>query len=117
MAGQPLDIAVTLKEGTSGASGAAFGANAVTYDFATQRLDEMPLPMKDDKVTFRVLVDRPMFEVVGGDGACYKTSGRADMGKPLGTIWLSTQAGRSPSSRCRPTKWAPRGNTNKDRRS
>ena len=53
----------------------------------------MPLPLKDDKVTFRVLVDRPMFEVVGGEGACYKTNGRADMGKPLGTISLSAQGG------------------------
>ena len=49
--------------------------------------------MKDGKVTFRVLVDRPMYELIGGGGACYKTSGRSDMGKPLGTISLSTQGG------------------------
>jgi len=65
----------------------------VTYDFAGQKLDEMPLKMKDGKVTFRVLVDRPMYEVVGGGGACYKTSGRGDMGKPLGTISLTAEGG------------------------
>ena len=49
--------------------------------------------MKDDKVTLRVLVDRPMFEAVGGGGACYKNSARRDMGKPLGKISLTAQGG------------------------
>jgi hypothetical protein len=53
----------------------------------------MPLEMKDGKITFRVLVDRPMFEVVGGGGACFKTSARRDMGKPLGKLSLTPQGG------------------------
>jgi len=70
-----------------------FGNNAVTYHFGTQKLDDMPLKMTDGKVTFRVLVDRPMFEVVGGGGACFKTNGRRDGGKPLGKISLAAQGG------------------------
>ncbi|MCX6996698.1 MAG: hypothetical protein NTV49_06345 [Kiritimatiellaeota bacterium] len=68
-----------------------FGGNAVTYHFESQRLDDMPLKLKDGNVTFRVLVDRPMFEVVGGGGECFKTSARSDMGKPLGAISLTAQ--------------------------
>jgi len=44
-------------------------------------------------VTFRVLVDRPIREIVGGDGACFKTAGRRDAGKPLGTISLTAEGG------------------------
>ena len=92
-ADQLFDILVTVKKGTASQAVLRFGVNAVTYDFASQRLDEMPLKMKDGKVTFRVLVDRPMYEVVGGEGECFKTSGRGDMGKPLGTISLTAQGG------------------------
>lgn len=90
---QLFDIIVTLKKGTASKAALRFGSNAVTYDFAGQKLDEMPLKMKDGKVTFRVLVDRPMYEVIGGGGACYKTSGRRDMGKPVGTISLTATGG------------------------
>jgi hypothetical protein len=34
-----------------------------------------------------------MYEVIGGGGACYKTSGRRDMGKPIGTISLTAESG------------------------
>ncbi|MBE3131655.1 MAG: glycoside hydrolase family 32 protein, partial [Acidobacteria bacterium] len=90
---QLFDILVTLKKGTASKAVLRFGGNAVTYDFAGQKLDEMPLKMKDGRVTFRVLVDRPMYEAIGGGGACYKTSGRPDTGKPLGTISLTAEGG------------------------
>jgi len=90
---QLFDIVVNLRKGTASRAVLRFGENVATYDFVAQRLDEMPLRMKDGKVTFRVLVDRPIYEAVGGDGECFKTSGRGDMGKPLGTISLSAQGG------------------------
>ena len=90
---QLFDIVVTLKKGTAAKAVLGFGENRVTYDFDAQRLDEMPLKMKDGKVTFRVLVDRPMYEVVGGGGACYKTSARRDMGQPIGNISLTAEGG------------------------
>jgi fructan beta-fructosidase len=91
--GQLYDIVVTIKKGTATQAVLRFGDNAVTYDFGTGKLDEMPLKMKDDKVAFRVLVDRPMFEAIGGGGACYKTAARRDMGKALGKISLTAQGG------------------------
>jgi len=93
VADQLFDIVVALKKGTASKAVLRFGDNAVTYDFGGQKLDEMPLKTKDGKVTFRVLVDRPMYEVVGGGGACFKTSARRDMGKPLGTISLTAEGG------------------------
>ena len=54
----------------------------------------MPLAAANDgKVVFRVLVDRPMIEIVGGGGACYKTTGRPDAGRPLGTLSLTAEGG------------------------
>jgi fructan beta-fructosidase len=91
--GQLFDILVTLKQGTAAKAVLRFGDNTVAYDFGAGKLDEMPLAMQDGRVTFRVLVDRPMYEVVGGGGACYKTSGRRDQGKPLGTVSLTAEGG------------------------
>jgi len=90
---QLFDILATLRKGTATKAVLRFGGDVVTYDFVAQKLDDMPLKTKDGRVTFRVLVDRPMYEVVGGDGACFKTSGRRDMGKPLGTISLTAEGG------------------------
>ena len=41
-----------------------------------------------------------MYEVIGGGGVCFKTSGRRDAGKPLGTISLTAEGGAltAPSS-------------------
>ena len=89
----PVNTGLSVRKGTASKAVLRFGGNRATYDFNGQTLDEMPLRMKDGKVTFRVLVDRPMYELVGGDGACYKTSGRRDMGKPLGTISLTAEGG------------------------
>ena len=90
---QLFDILVTLKQGTASKAVLQFGENVATYDFNAQKLDEMPLKMKDGSVTFRVLVDRPMYELIGGGGACYKTSGRRDMGQPIGRISLTAEGG------------------------
>jgi len=90
---QLFDIVVTLKQGTASKAVLRFGECAATYDFAAGKLDEMPLRMKDGRVTFRVLVDRPMYELIGGGGACYKTSARRDMGKPVGRISLAAEGG------------------------
>jgi len=90
---QLFDIVVTLAKGTASKAALRFGEGTVTYDFAAEKLDEMPLKMKDGKVSFRVLVDRPIYEVIGGGGFCFKTSGRRDMGKPLGAISLTAEGG------------------------
>jgi hypothetical protein len=34
-----------------------------------------------------------MYELIGGGGACYKTCGRGDKGKAIGTISLTAEGG------------------------
>ena len=34
-----------------------------------------------------------MYELIGGGGACYKTTGRRDKGKAIGTISLTAEGG------------------------
>lgn len=90
---QHYDIVVTLKRGSASRAVLRYGAESTTYDFTRQQLDGLPLRLKDNTVAFRVLVDRPIREIVGGDGACYKTAGRRDAGKPLGKISLTAEGG------------------------
>lgn len=92
--GQCHDIEVVLAKGTATKAVLRFGESAVTYDFAAGKLAEMPLATPDDgKVAFRVLVDRPIVEIVGGGGACYKTTGRPDAGRPLNKLSLTAEGG------------------------
>lgn len=91
--GQLVDVVVKLKRGTATKATLQFGTNGLSYDFSREKLNEMPLALADGKVTFRVVVDRPMFEVVGGKGACYKTFTRKDMGEPLGKVLLKAEGG------------------------
>lgn len=91
--GQLYDIEVEAVPHGSTRIELRWGTNSIAYDLGTHTLGEMPLPMDGDTVRWRVLVDRPMYEVVGGAGACYLTSGRSDAGKPLGQISLRTIGG------------------------
>jgi fructan beta-fructosidase len=34
-----------------------------------------------------------MYEVIGGEGVCFKTAARRDMGQALGTISLTAEGG------------------------
>jgi len=93
VADQLFDIVLTVKRGTAAKVVLQFGDNAATFDFNAQKLDEMPLKAENGKVRIRLLVDRPMYELVGGDGACYKTSARRDMGQSIGKISLTAEGG------------------------
>ena len=90
---QLFDVVVTVKRGTAAKAVLRFGENEATYDFNAQKLDEMPLKPENGKIRIRVLVDRPMYELVGGHGACYKTNARRDMGQPIGEISLTAEGG------------------------
>lgn len=91
--GQLFDVVVTLRPGTAEKAILRFGDNGATCDFHSRKLDEMPLAVKGGRASFRVLVDRPMYELVGDGGACFKTSPRRDMGKPVRTISVTAEGG------------------------
>lgn len=60
-----------------------FGQNVVRWNAEKKLLDEMPLTPKDGKITFRIFIDRPMFEISANDGEAFKTAVRADMGEKI----------------------------------
>jgi fructan beta-fructosidase len=72
-----------------------FGENIVVYDFAKQTLDGMPLPLVDGKYSVRIIVDTSLYEIVGNDGAVYKTVARKDAGKPIKSISTRSVGGSS----------------------
>ena len=89
--GQLVDILMTLKKGDAKKVSLTFGRNTVTYDFSTEMLDKMPVSLIDGVLKLRVLVDRPMFEVVVNDGQSYLTAPRQPA--PLGTISVEAEGG------------------------
>ena len=91
--GQLFDILVEVDPKDAKEIHLRFGRTLVRYQVAAAKLDEMPLPLVDGKVKFRVLVDRPMYEICGGEGDVYKTWFRADGGKPIDAIQLSAVGG------------------------
>lgn len=91
--GQLFDIEMLITKGTASKAVLQFGGNRATYDFNAQKLDEMPLAMTGGKVKLRILVDRPMYELIGGGGACFKTSPRRDQGQLIKAISLTAEGG------------------------
>ena len=79
--GQLFDIVVEVQPRDAKEIKLQFGASQVTYTVAAAKLDEMPLPLIAGKVKFRVVVDRPIYEVIGGNGDVYRTARRGDPGK------------------------------------
>lgn len=92
--GQLLDVVAQVAPGDAKEVKLTFGANTLTYDTAKQTLDGMPLPLADDKtLRVRVVVDRPMYEVIGNGGAVYKTAARKDGGKEIKAVEFTAVGG------------------------
>jgi fructan beta-fructosidase len=90
---QLMDIVATVEPGTAKEVKLTFGGNTLVYDVAGQKLDGMPLPLTDKAFAVRVVVDRPMYEVVGNNGAVYKTAARKDGGKPIDAVIVTAVGG------------------------
>ena len=94
--GQLFDILLTLKPGTAGRIQVRFGESGIRYEVGKSRVNGMPLALQNGLAKIRILVDRPMYEVVVGDGARYQTDlRRRDGGKPLGTISVTAEGGEA----------------------
>ena len=93
--GQLFDIVVEVQPRGAEEIKLQFGPNQVTYNAAAAKLDGMPLPLVDGRLRFRVVVDRPMYEIVGGNGDVYKTAPRKDGGKAIDAIQLSAVGGEA----------------------
>lgn len=91
--GQLFDVEVTVDPKTARRVALRFGENQVVYDVAEEKLDGMPLPLIEGLLSFRVVIDRPQYEVVGGEGEVYQTAARRDGGKPIPSIQLTAEGG------------------------
>jgi fructan beta-fructosidase len=78
--GQLFDVRATFELGKAKRVGLDIGGNRITYDVMGQELNRAPLKPVKGRITIQVLVDRPMIEVCGNDGAVCITSGRAKKG-------------------------------------
>ena len=90
---QLLDLNVTVTIGDAKRITFVFGKTTATYDAVAERLDEMPLPMIDRKITIRLLIDRLQYESVGNDGTVYKTLHRNDAGEVIEAFKVQSEGG------------------------
>ena len=74
--GQLFDINATFEIGDASQIGLQIGGERVVYDAKSNKLNEAPMKPVNGKVTIRVLVDRPMMEIVGNQGRVYITKSR-----------------------------------------
>jgi len=69
------------------------GRFTATYDFNAQKVDGRPAPLEGGVATIRIVVDRPMHEIIGAGGASYLTAGGGSGGKPIGTVTVAAEGG------------------------
>ncbi|MBM3883751.1 MAG: DUF4980 domain-containing protein [Verrucomicrobia bacterium] len=91
--GQLFDIVVVAEPGAAQEIHLQFGATVLKYNVAAAKLEEMPLPLAQGQLKFRVIVDRPLYEICGGEGDVYKTEPRMDGGAAIRNIGLSAIGG------------------------
>jgi fructan beta-fructosidase len=80
VAGELFEVRAEFVLGQAKSVGLDIGGNRVAYDVAAAKLNGTPMTPVDGKVSMQVLLDRPMIEICGNDGAVYITSGRGKRG-------------------------------------
>lgn len=92
VSGELFDINATFKVQEADQVGLDIGGEKVIYHANKQQLNRAALVPEDGKITVRVLLDRPMKEIIGNDGAVYITQGRGEKGE-VGTIRAFARGG------------------------
>lgn len=96
--GQLYDICLTVKkQGNPKNVILDVGGIKLGYDFASAKLNGKPVPLTDDRLTIRVLVDQPFAEIIASDGYCYELMKRPDAGEGLGTLDVTVEPGEDGS--------------------
>ncbi len=94
VAGTLLDIRARVELGDAQRIGLRFGKEQLVYDIQAQKLDGIPLAPLEGKLHIRVLVDRPMLEIIGNQGRIYLTRPRKQPGpEAVGSIQAFAQGG------------------------
>lgn len=80
VSGELFDVEATFDVGDAGTLGLNVGGEQIIYDVRKQQLRDARLPAVDGRVAIRVLVDRPMLEIIGNDGRVSITNPRVARG-------------------------------------
>jgi fructan beta-fructosidase len=80
VSGELFEIRAEFILGQAKSVGLDIGGNRVTYDVAAAKLNGSPMTVTDGRVSMQVLLDRPMIEICGNDGAVYITGERGKWG-------------------------------------
>ncbi|MDX2035308.1 MAG: glycoside hydrolase family 32 protein [Isosphaeraceae bacterium] len=90
------DVELQFEPGSAKAVTIEFGTNRLRYDAIERKLDGIPLePSGSGRIRIRIVVDRPMFEVVGGPGSIYRTHARGDAGKAIEAVTIRAEGGEA----------------------
>lgn len=81
VSGELFEVRAEFFLGQAKAVGLDIGGNRVAYDVAAGKLGGAPMTAADGKVSMQVLLDRPMIEICGNDGAVYITGRRRKRGE------------------------------------
>jgi len=81
VSGDIFDVTATFELGDAKVLGLDIGGNRIEYNVEGSRLQDAPLKPVDGKVTIRVLIDRPMMEIIGNNGRVYITRPREKKGE------------------------------------
>ncbi len=81
VAGELFDIRATFELRDAASVGFELGGDRIVYDVAAGKLGEAELSPVDGRIEIRVLVDRPLLEIIGNRGRVYVTSPRTTPGE------------------------------------
>jgi fructan beta-fructosidase len=75
-ASELMDIEASFQIGGAKMVGLQIGGERIVYNVETEKLDGADLKPTAGEITIRVLVDRPMLEIIGGGGRVFITRAR-----------------------------------------
>ena len=81
VSGDIFDVTSTFELGDAKILGLDIGGNRIEYNVEGNMLQGAPLKPVDGRVTIRVLIDRPMMEIIGNNGRVYITRPREMKGQ------------------------------------
>ena len=76
-----MDVEATFRFDDAKAVGLEISGERIVYDITEEKLEGAPLASTDSEITIRVLVDRPMLEIIGSNGRVVITRSRKHPGQ------------------------------------
>ncbi len=81
VSGRLFDIRASFELGEAKRIGLDIGGNIVAYNVKDKKLNDAPMKPNNGTISMQVLVDRPLIEICGNEGAVFITSERKHKGE------------------------------------